>query len=145
MFAGQRAEGFYVDLGAIFDLGSLRPFAGYVTKPELAGLLPVLYPGVFPNLDVLNKSGKPRADLAAIPPTTSNPNIYGLLGGDAARFHNMIHPRTVDAALVHSAVFPAVTQGEHTLWRDEHTRVGTLSIHGGEVTEHIWDDTPSGQ
>lgn len=26
VFAGQRAEGFYVDLGAIFDLGTLRPF-----------------------------------------------------------------------------------------------------------------------
>ncbi len=26
MFAGQRLEGFYVDLGAIFDLGDLRPF-----------------------------------------------------------------------------------------------------------------------
>jgi hypothetical protein len=25
-FAGQRADGFYVDLGAIFDLGNLRPF-----------------------------------------------------------------------------------------------------------------------
>jgi hypothetical protein len=27
VFAGQRAEGFYVDLGSIFDLGNLRPFA----------------------------------------------------------------------------------------------------------------------
>jgi hypothetical protein len=27
VFAGQRAEGFYVDLGAVFDLGVLRPFA----------------------------------------------------------------------------------------------------------------------
>ncbi len=26
VFAGQRADGFYVDLGAIFDLGTLRPF-----------------------------------------------------------------------------------------------------------------------
>ena len=26
VFTGQRAEGFYVDLGAIFDLGKLRPF-----------------------------------------------------------------------------------------------------------------------
>src|SRR2546430_10996769 len=25
-FAGQRGEGFYVDLGSIFDLGALRPF-----------------------------------------------------------------------------------------------------------------------
>jgi hypothetical protein len=27
-FVGQRAEGFYVDLGAVFDLGNLRPFQG---------------------------------------------------------------------------------------------------------------------
>ena len=27
VFAGQRLEGFYVDLGAIFDLGDLRPFS----------------------------------------------------------------------------------------------------------------------
>jgi Domain of unknown function (DUF4331) len=27
VFAGQRAEGFYVDLGGVFDLGILRPFA----------------------------------------------------------------------------------------------------------------------
>ena len=27
VFVGQRAEGFYVDLGAVFDLGVLRPFA----------------------------------------------------------------------------------------------------------------------
>ena len=26
VFAGQRADGFYVDLGSIFDLGDLRPF-----------------------------------------------------------------------------------------------------------------------
>ena len=38
-------------------------FAQYVTKPELAGLLPVLYPGVFPKLAAYTK---PRADLAAI-------------------------------------------------------------------------------
>jgi Domain of unknown function (DUF4331) len=29
VFAGQRAEAFYVDLGAIFDLGDLRPLANY--------------------------------------------------------------------------------------------------------------------
>ena len=225
VFAGQRAEGFYVDLGSIFDLGNLRPFqnlnvfggglsaapgvnatkflnvhsialqvpisrvtaAGrpvigvwttasrqrvslrssdggadlrtgpfqqvsrlgnplvnevliplgkkdfwntqhpvhdkqftqYVAHPELAGLLPVLYPGVFPNLAALDKAKTARADLEAIlltgipkgivpgftnftgptpadmlrlntsiPPTTSNPNIRGLLGGDAAGFPN---------------------------------------------------------
>jgi Domain of unknown function (DUF4331) len=43
-----------------------KQFAHYVTQPGLAALLPALYPGVFPNLDALVKSGKPRADLEAI-------------------------------------------------------------------------------
>jgi len=91
-------------------------FASHVTKPELAGLLPVLYPGVFPKLA---KYTKPRADLAAIlltgipagvvagfqnftgttqadmlrlnmavPPTTSKPSNLGLIGMDAAGFPN---------------------------------------------------------
>jgi hypothetical protein len=227
VFAGQRAEGFYVDLGAIFDLGDLRPFeqlhttfglpvsltakpgvndtndlnvhsiaiqvpksllvksghptigvwtaayrqsammwdgdrgenvhsgpwrqvsrlgnplfnevinpmgkkdlwnslppssdsqfAQYVAHPELASLLPVLYPGVFPHLAALDAAGTARADLEAVLLTgipsgiitgftnytgpvqadmlrlnttiapTSSPNILGLVGGDAAGFPN---------------------------------------------------------
>jgi hypothetical protein len=91
-------------------------FATYVSKPELAGLLPVLYPGAFPNLA---KYTKPRADLEAIlltgipagvvagfqnftgtvqadmlrlnmaiPPTTSKPSNLGLIGMDPAGFPN---------------------------------------------------------
>ncbi|MBM4416496.1 MAG: DUF4331 domain-containing protein [Chloroflexi bacterium] len=93
-------------------------FAQYYEKPELAGLLPVLYPGAFPKLDALHKSGKPRADLVAvlltgipsglIPgfqnftgqtkadmlrlnmaiPPTAQPNKLGLVGGDAAGYPN---------------------------------------------------------
>jgi hypothetical protein len=33
VFAGQRAEGFYVDLGAFFDLGDLRPFQNLHINP----------------------------------------------------------------------------------------------------------------
>lgn len=39
VFAGQRAEGFYVDLGAVFDLGDLRPFAGDHAGGPMAGLM----------------------------------------------------------------------------------------------------------
>ena len=90
-------------------------FAQYVAQPELAKLLPVLYPGVFPNLaaytadraDLLailltgipggiipgfqNFTGTTQADLlrlnVAIPPATSQ-NILGILGGDLAGFPN---------------------------------------------------------
>ena len=91
-------------------------FLQFVQHPELASLLPVLYPGVFPNLAGLTAA---RADLVAIlltgipsgivagfqnytgshyadelrlnlaiPPTTSDPNPLGLIGGDLAGFPN---------------------------------------------------------
>jgi hypothetical protein len=91
-------------------------FQGYFTSPELAKLLPVLYPGVFPHLAAYTK---PRADLAAILTTgipkgivsptyttftsatpadmlrlnmafapTANPSTLGVLGGDLAGYPN---------------------------------------------------------
>ncbi len=90
-------------------------FLQYVQHPELAALLPVLYPGVFPSLATLSA---PRADLVAILltgipsgivpgfqnytgphhadqlrlnmaiPPTANPKPLGLIGGDAAGFPN---------------------------------------------------------
>jgi len=95
-----------------------KQFAAYVANPGLVDLLPVLYPGVFPHLAALIKSGKPRADLEAILLTgipagiidgfqnytgavqadmlrlnvavkpSHKPSIYGILGGDLAGFPN---------------------------------------------------------
>jgi hypothetical protein len=95
-----------------------KQFATYVEHPELAGLLPVLFPGQFPHLAALNAARRPRADLTAvlltgipgglIPgfqnstgttqadmlrlntaiPPSASPNIFGLLGGDPAGFPN---------------------------------------------------------
>ncbi len=90
-------------------------YADSYLHPELAGLLPVLYPNVFPNLKGLtaaradlaailltgipsgiipgfqNFTGKTQADMLrlnlAIPPASS-PNILGVLGGDVAGFPN---------------------------------------------------------
>ncbi|MGH3348208.1 MAG: DUF4331 domain-containing protein [Nocardioides sp.] len=92
-----------------------RKYEKYVLKPELQTLLPVLYPGVFPNLAAYDK---PRADLHAIlltgipkgvvpgfqnfngatpadmlrlnvaVPPASEPNKLGLVAGDAAGFPN---------------------------------------------------------
>ncbi|TMB92844.1 MAG: DUF4331 domain-containing protein, partial [Chloroflexi bacterium] len=90
-------------------------FVQYYAHPELAGLLPVLYPGVFPHLAAYSKAradleaillmgipsgiisgfqnftGKTQADLLrlnmAIAPA-KNPNILGVIGGDLAGFPN---------------------------------------------------------
>jgi hypothetical protein len=50
-FAGQRAEGFYVDLGSLFDLGDLRPVAGLNAFGKAAGLMSGM-PGVNSTADV---------------------------------------------------------------------------------------------
>jgi len=94
-------------------------YARFVARPELAGLLPVLYPGVFPNLaaytkdraDLLailltgiptgvvpgfqNYTGRNQADMLrlnlAVPPAAT-PNPIGLVAGDAAGFPNGRRP-----------------------------------------------------
>ena len=88
----------------------------YQVSPELATLLPVLYPNSFPHLAALkakrvdlvailltglpkgiipgfqNNTGKVLADMlrlnVAIPPTTRKPSPLGLLGNDLAGFPN---------------------------------------------------------
>jgi hypothetical protein len=95
-----------------------KRFAAFVEQPELAGLLPVLYPNVFPNLDALNKAKTARADLVAILltgipagivenfqnntgavqadmlrlntgiATVGTPNILGVVAGDLAGYPN---------------------------------------------------------
>jgi hypothetical protein len=91
-------------------------FEQYVNQPELAKLLPVLYPGAFPHLAAYtanradlhailltgipggvvpgfqNFTGPKPADMlrlnVAIPPTTTSPNALGVVGGDLAGFPN---------------------------------------------------------
>jgi hypothetical protein len=112
-----------VPLGAKDEWNTRPPagdklFVNDVTHPELATLLPVLYPNVFPNLAKLVASGAPRADLEAILltgipagivpgfqnftgpvladllrlntaiPASASPNPLGVVGGDLAGFPN---------------------------------------------------------
>jgi hypothetical protein len=77
-------------------------FAKYVTKPELAGLLPVLYPGVFPNLAKYNK---PRADLQAI-------LLTGIPAAVLKVFQNYTGPVLADMLRLNLAVPPATKPSE---------------------------------
>lgn len=102
-----------------------KDFVSFVQHPELARLLPVLYPKVFPNLEGLEASKAPREDLVAIlltglpagvvpgfqnntgkvladmlrlnvaVPPAKTPNPLGIIGGDLAGFPN--GRRVIDA------------------------------------------------
>ena len=74
-------------------------FAGYVTQPGLAALLPVLYPGVFPNLAALVASGKPRADLEAI-------LLTGIPAGIIPGFQNFTGPVLADMLRLNTSIPP---------------------------------------
>ena len=79
-------------------------FAPYFANPELAGLLPVLYPGVFPNLAKYN-AGLPapnRADIVAIFLTGIPP---GLISG----FQNFTGTTQADMLRLNMAIAPATS------------------------------------
>ena len=93
-----------IPLGRKDQWNSLPPsddklFAGYVTQPGLAALLPTLYPGVFPNLAALVKSGKPRADLEAI-------LLTGIPAGIIGGFQNFTGSVLADMLRLNTSVKP---------------------------------------
>ena len=78
-------------------------FAAAGLRPELAKLLPVLYPGVFPNLDALNKNPDPsadRADLAAI-------LLTGIPSGIVPGFQNNTGKTIADMLRLNMAIPPS--------------------------------------
>jgi hypothetical protein len=79
-------------------------FVSHVQNPELSGLLPTLYPGVFPNLKALNDSSAPRADLVAI-------LLTGLPAGIIAGFQNVTGGGAVQADMLrlNMAIPPTTT------------------------------------
>ncbi|HEV7205812.1 MAG TPA: DUF4331 domain-containing protein [Jatrophihabitans sp.] len=74
-------------------------FVKYVEHPELAALLPVLYPGVFPHLAAYTK---PRADLVAI-------LLTGIPSGVVPGFQNFTGPQPADLLRLNVAIPPAAT------------------------------------
>mgnify|MGYP000335999171 CR=1 FL=1 len=73
-----------------------KQYAKYVARPELAKLLPVLYPGVFPRLAAYTK---PRADLLAI-------LLTGIPAGVVPGFQNYTGPVQADLMRLNVAIRP---------------------------------------
>ncbi len=73
-----------------------KRYAKYVNKPELQGLLPALYPGVFPHLAAYDK---PRADLNAI-------LLTGIPSGVVPGFQNYTGPVESDMLRLNLAIKP---------------------------------------
>ncbi|WP_300605525.1 DUF4331 domain-containing protein [Trebonia sp.] len=76
-----------------------KQFASYFAQPGLSALLPVLYPGVFPNLAKLVQAGTARADLEAI-------LLTGVPSGIVPGFQNYTGPVLADMLRLNTAIPP---------------------------------------
>jgi uncharacterized protein DUF4331 len=79
-----------------------KQFASYVAHPELASLLPALYPGAFPSLLALDKAKAPRVDLEAI-------LLTGIPAGIVKGFTNFTGPVLADLLRLNTSIPPTPT------------------------------------
>src|SRR5215470_17293078 len=105
-----------------------KRFADRVAHPELAALLPALYPGVFPNLAKLVKAGTARADLEAI-------LLTGVPSGIVTGFQNFTGPVQADMLRLNTAIPPS-------------TNPSQLGVLGGDLAgfpngRRVFDDVVS--
>jgi hypothetical protein len=84
-----------------------KQFAAAVANPELAQLLPTLYPNVFPNLSAYNAKSPHRADLLAI-------FLTGIPTGVVTGFQNSLSTTEADMLRLNMAI-PPTTSGVSNL------------------------------
>jgi ABC-type Zn2+ transport system substrate-binding protein/surface adhesin len=58
----------------------------------------------------------------------------------AHRTHSMVRERGTAAGKSYAAVYPGLAVGTYTVWLDQETSVGTVTIDGGRVTRWSWPD-----
>jgi hypothetical protein len=82
-----------------------KRFAEFVEQPELATLLPALYPEVFPELEKLVAAKTPRADLLAI-------LLTGIPDGLIPGFQNSTGDVQADMLRLNTAIAPSEEENE---------------------------------
>ena len=58
----------------------------------------------------------------------------------APRTHSQVRERRTAGSVQYAAVYPDLTAGDYTIWRDATTVLGDVTIEGGHVTSCHWAD-----
>jgi hypothetical protein len=61
-------------------------------------------------------------------------------GPPARRTHSLVRERRTRAGRGYAAVYPGLSAGDYTVWRDPVTPAGAVTIDGGRVTRYRWPD-----
>ncbi|MCX4744585.1 hypothetical protein OG455_03450 [Kitasatospora sp. NBC_01287] len=54
------------------------------------------------------------------------------------RTHAAVRPRHLVGRSIHCVVISPLQEGDYTIWRTADTPEATVTVRGGEVTEHRW-------
>jgi hypothetical protein len=103
---------------------------------------------------VLDIGGDIGALILYTPPELSGAEIEISLPGACPRTHSIVRERNVGRrragrhaapeagsgdATVYAAVYPGLTAGLYTIWRDAQTPAGKVQVEGGEVANWLWE------
>ncbi|MEH0980778.1 phospholipase [Micromonospora sp. CPCC 205556] len=64
-------------------------------------------------------------------------------GAAGPRTHSAVRERIVRDGVFHSAVYPDLPAGLYTVWWDDSTPAGAISVTGGEIAEFTWPTSVS--
>jgi hypothetical protein len=78
----------------------------------------------------------------------TSPDLHGreieISREEDGRVHSAVRERRVRDGSFHSAVYPDLPAGFYTVWWDEKTSAGTVSVHGGGIAEFVWPSSGFG-
>jgi hypothetical protein len=58
----------------------------------------------------------------------------------ARRTHSQVRERRTGGSVQYAAVYPDLSAGDYTIWRDATTVLGVVTIEGGHVASYHWPD-----
>jgi hypothetical protein len=61
-------------------------------------------------------------------------------GTHTHRTHSQVRQRPMPSATKYAAVYPGLTEGRYTIWRDADSPAGTVVITGGQITNYHWPE-----
>jgi hypothetical protein len=85
---------------------------------------------------VLDIGGDTGALAIYAPPARAGREIeISPVSGPPRRTHNVVRPRRTGHGTRYAAVFPSLAAGSYTVWADDTTPAGTVTILGGQIAQ----------
>jgi hypothetical protein len=74
------------------------------------------------------------------PPDLAGHEIDISPSAGGARTHSLVRERRTASSTTYAAVYPVLPAGDYTVWRDDGTSAGQVTIHGGRASQFRWPE-----